>query len=114
EHRPIGLEGFDDIMVAASRRKSVNLDALAMLPEGAGWLMVEFGANTAAEAESQARSLMEALERSSGAAHMGCSRIEPRRNFACPRRAVALGRLRGFRRRARKTWRVSARAAPFN
>ncbi|MFZ0796820.1 MAG: FAD-linked oxidase C-terminal domain-containing protein [Terriglobales bacterium] len=62
EHRPIGLEGFDDIMVNASRRKGVNLDALAMLPEGCGWLMVEFGANTAAEAESQARTLMETLE----------------------------------------------------
>jgi FAD/FMN-containing dehydrogenase/Fe-S oxidoreductase len=64
EHRPIGLEGFDDIMVNASRRKSVNLDGLAMLPEGAGWLMVEFGADTAAGAESQARHLMDALERS--------------------------------------------------
>ena len=64
EHRPIGLEGFDDIMVNASRRKGVNLDALAMLPEGAGWLMVEFGANDIAEAEAQARHLMEILDRS--------------------------------------------------
>src|SRR6266852_6660488 len=64
EHRPIGLEGFDDIMVDASRRKGVNLEGLALLPEGGGWLMVEFGANTAAEAESQARTLMEALDRS--------------------------------------------------
>ena len=64
EHHPIGLEGFDDIMVNASRRKGVNLDGLAMLPEGCGWLMVEFGANTVAEAESQARNLMETLERS--------------------------------------------------
>src|SRR5271166_6027957 len=64
EHRPIGLEGFDDIMVEASRHKGVNLDALALLPEGGGWLMVEFGADTAAEAESQARNLMKALDRS--------------------------------------------------
>jgi FAD/FMN-containing dehydrogenase/Fe-S oxidoreductase len=64
EHRPIGLEGFDDIMVNAARRKGVNLDALAMLPEGAGWLMVEFGANDIAEAEAQARHLMEVLDRS--------------------------------------------------
>jgi FAD/FMN-containing dehydrogenase len=35
EHRPIGLEGFDDIMVNASRRKGVNLEGLALLPEGA-------------------------------------------------------------------------------
>jgi FAD/FMN-containing dehydrogenase/Fe-S oxidoreductase len=64
QHRPIGLEGFDDIMVNASRRKGVNLEGLAMLPAGAGWLMVEFGADTAAEAESQARKLMEKLEHS--------------------------------------------------
>ena len=62
EHRPIGLEAFDDIMVNASRRKRVNLEGLALLPEGAGWLLVEFGANTAAEAEAQACHLMETLE----------------------------------------------------
>ena len=64
EHDPIGLEGFDDIMVDASRRKGMNLEGLALLPEGAGWLMVEFGGNTVAEAESQARHLMESLDRS--------------------------------------------------
>jgi FAD/FMN-containing dehydrogenase/Fe-S oxidoreductase len=64
EHRPIGLEGFDDIVVNASRRKGINLDGIAMLPEGCGWLMVEFGADTVAEAEAQARNLMETLDRS--------------------------------------------------
>jgi len=70
EHRPIGLEGFDDIMVNASRRKGVNLDGLALLPEGAGWLVVEFGADTADDAEAQARRLMEALDRSPAAPSM--------------------------------------------
>jgi FAD/FMN-containing dehydrogenase len=70
EHRPIGLEGFDDIMVNASRRKGVNLEGLALLPEGGGWLMVEFGADTAAKAESQARNLMEALDRSAAPPNM--------------------------------------------
>ncbi len=64
EHRPIGLEGLDDIMVNASRRKGVNLEGLALLPEGAGWLMVEFGAATTDEAEAQAHHLMEVLDRS--------------------------------------------------
>ena len=79
EHRPIGLEGFDDIVVNASRRKGINLDAIAMLPEGCGWLMVEFGADTAAEAESQARNLMEILDRSADPPHM--------RMFTDPRQA---------------------------
>jgi FAD/FMN-containing dehydrogenase/Fe-S oxidoreductase len=71
EHRPIGLEGFDDIMVDASRHKAVNLDGLALLPEGGGWLMVEFGAATLAEAESQARLLMETLDRSATPPNLG-------------------------------------------
>jgi FAD/FMN-containing dehydrogenase/Fe-S oxidoreductase len=70
EHRPIGLEGLDDIMVTASRRKRVNLEGLALLPEGGGWLMVEFGANTAAEAEAQAHNLMAALDRSAAPPNM--------------------------------------------
>jgi FAD/FMN-containing dehydrogenase/Fe-S oxidoreductase len=63
EHHPIGLEGIDDIMVNASRRKGVNLEGLALLPKGSGWLMVEFGAATTAEAEAQANHLIEALKR---------------------------------------------------
>jgi FAD/FMN-containing dehydrogenase/Fe-S oxidoreductase len=63
EHNPIGLEGFDDLLVGYTRRKGINSEGLALLPEGGGWLMVEFGAETGQEAESQARSLMQALSR---------------------------------------------------
>src|SRR5271170_3912959 len=63
-HRPIGLEGFDDLLVGYTRVKGINSEGLAMLPEGCGWLMVEFGAETAREAESQARGLMQALSQS--------------------------------------------------
>jgi FAD/FMN-containing dehydrogenase/Fe-S oxidoreductase len=64
EHKPIGLEGFDDLLVGYTRKKGINSEGLALLPEGAGWLMVEFGASIKREAESQARGLMEALGRS--------------------------------------------------
>ncbi len=63
-HKPIGLEGFDDLLVGYTRTKGINSEGLALLPEGSGWLMVEFGAQTAMEAESQARGLMQALSRS--------------------------------------------------
>ncbi len=63
-HKPIGLEGFDDLLVGYMRMKGINSEGLALLPEGAGWLMVEFGASTAPEAESQARALMQSLGRS--------------------------------------------------
>jgi len=79
EHHPIGLEGFDDIVVNASRHKGINLDAIALLPEGCGWLMVEFGANTVAEAEAQARHLMETLDHSAAPPDM--------RMFTDPRQA---------------------------
>jgi FAD/FMN-containing dehydrogenase/Fe-S oxidoreductase len=62
-HKPIGLEGFDDLLVAYTRQKGINSEGLALLPEGGGWLMVEFGAETAREAESQARALMQSLAR---------------------------------------------------
>ena len=60
-HKPIGLEGFDELLVGYTRKKGINSEGLALLPEGGGWLMVEFGAETALEAESQARSLMQSL-----------------------------------------------------
>jgi len=65
KHKPIGLEGFDDLLVGYTRMKGINSEGLALLPEGGGWLMVEFGAETAWEAESQARGLMQSLTQSS-------------------------------------------------
>ena len=62
-YKPIGLEGFDDLLVGYTRKKGINPEGVALLPEGGGWLMVEFGGETALEAESQARGLMEALAR---------------------------------------------------
>jgi Fe-S oxidoreductase len=63
-HKPIGLEGFDDLLVYYNRAKAMNSEGLKLLPEGEGWLMVEFGGQTAQEAESQARGLIDALNRS--------------------------------------------------
>ena len=63
-HKPIGLEGFDDILVKATRRKGINAEGLALLPDGSGWLLVEFGADTKAEAEAKARALMGTLQQS--------------------------------------------------
>ena len=63
-HKPIGLEGFDDLLVHYTRLKKINSEGLALLPDGGGWLMVEFGSWSATDAESQARGLMDALGRS--------------------------------------------------
>ena len=42
-HGPIGLEGIDDLLVEYTRRKGINQEGLALLPEGGGWLLVDFG-----------------------------------------------------------------------
>ena len=63
EYKPIGLEGFDDLLVYYERTKGINIEGLALLPEGGGWLMVEFGAESIPGAEMQAQRLIDALRR---------------------------------------------------
>jgi FAD/FMN-containing dehydrogenase/Fe-S oxidoreductase len=60
-HKPIGLEGVDDLLVEYTRRRGINSEGLALLPEGGGWLLAEFGAATVAEAEARTAGLMEQL-----------------------------------------------------
>jgi FAD/FMN-containing dehydrogenase/Fe-S oxidoreductase len=65
EFRPIGLEGIDNFLINNVKKKAMpQADDLSKLPEGKGWLIVEFGAGTAEEAEQQARAAMSALQRS--------------------------------------------------
>jgi FAD/FMN-containing dehydrogenase/Fe-S oxidoreductase len=63
-HKPIGLEGIDDLLVEYTRRKGINSEGLAMLPKGGGWLLAEFGGESAGEAETKAQNLVEELTRS--------------------------------------------------
>jgi len=68
--RPVGLEGVDDLLVRFQRKKNMHPDALAMLPRGAGWLLVEFGGESQDEADERSRLLMDHLRRGSGAPNM--------------------------------------------
>jgi FAD/FMN-containing dehydrogenase/Fe-S oxidoreductase len=62
-HNPIGLEGVDDLLVEYTQRKGLNPEGLALLPEGGGWLFVEFGGDTRDEAEAKAQKLADSLAR---------------------------------------------------
>jgi Fe-S oxidoreductase len=62
ESKPIGLEGIDDLLVSFMRRKGLDVDDLRLLPPGKGWLLVEFGGDSRADARSRARELMERLK----------------------------------------------------
>jgi FAD/FMN-containing dehydrogenase/Fe-S oxidoreductase len=59
ETGPIGLEGFDDNMIGNMKRKRLHLDKVALLPEGGGWLLAEFGGATREEAVGRAQQLIE-------------------------------------------------------
>ena len=58
EFGPIGLEGFDGMLVDFMRRKRLAVDDVALLPPGTGFLLVEMGAWDAAEAQAKAESLV--------------------------------------------------------
>src|SRR5438270_8241892 len=63
EQKPIGFEGLDEFLIGNVRKKGMpQQDDLSVLPEGKGWLVVEFGAGTPDEAEGQARQAMQDLE----------------------------------------------------
>jgi Fe-S oxidoreductase/FAD/FMN-containing dehydrogenase len=53
-HKPIGLEGFDNAISDSLRAKGMRLDEIKLLPLGKGTLLVEFGAWTTEEADTQA------------------------------------------------------------
>ena len=46
EHKPTGLEGVDHRLVEDMKVVGVHDEELTMLPEGRGWLLVEFGGET--------------------------------------------------------------------
>ncbi len=50
-HNPIGLEGFDGRLVDFMLRKNLAVDEVTLLPPGRGFLLCEFGANSAEEVE---------------------------------------------------------------
>ncbi|HZF07389.1 MAG TPA: FAD-linked oxidase C-terminal domain-containing protein [Thermoanaerobaculia bacterium] len=57
-HDPIGLEGMDEVLVEAIRRRGLLPKSLDLLPPGRGWLLVEFGGATREESVGKARDLM--------------------------------------------------------
>ncbi|HEU5245375.1 MAG TPA: FAD-linked oxidase C-terminal domain-containing protein [Gaiellaceae bacterium] len=61
-HRPLAVEGFDDLLVELEREASFNVEALDGLPQGRGWMYVELGGETTAEAGERARALLAELE----------------------------------------------------
>jgi len=62
EFGPIGLEGFDGLLVEFMLRKNLAVNDVKLLPPGGGFLLVEMGAWRAEEAESKAEALAAAAQ----------------------------------------------------
>jgi FAD/FMN-containing dehydrogenase/Fe-S oxidoreductase len=69
EYRPIGLEGIDELLVQDMTKVGIRQN-LKLLPEGKGWLIVEFGGDSKEEADEQAHRLMRDLAARPGAPTM--------------------------------------------
>ncbi len=66
--KPIGLEGFEGSIVDGLRKKKAP--HLELIPEGRGFLLVEFGSNDPAEADESARRLIEQLKQAADPPNM--------------------------------------------
>jgi FAD/FMN-containing dehydrogenase/Fe-S oxidoreductase len=90
-HQPIGLEGFDDRLIADMRKKGLHPEGRALLPEGGGWLLVEFGGASRDEAADKARALMAALGRQGSPPQMALLDDAQRQKLAWEVRESGLG-----------------------
>ncbi len=61
KHGPIGLEGIDEGLVRDMQQVNLHTDDLKYLPEGEGWLVVEFGDQSKERAIQRARQTMDEL-----------------------------------------------------
>jgi FAD/FMN-containing dehydrogenase/Fe-S oxidoreductase len=63
EHEPLGLEGVDDVLLEDMTLVHLHDEALTMMPRGHGFLLVEFGGETKAEADEKANALVADLRK---------------------------------------------------
>jgi FAD/FMN-containing dehydrogenase len=60
-HQPIALEGLDHRLIHDEQAKHLNPQALAELPQGSAFLMVQFGADSKDEVDAAAQRMLDAL-----------------------------------------------------
>ena len=70
KHRPIALEGLDDRLISDMTSVHLHPGDEKLLPEGRGWLLVEFGGKDKKDSDERARAAMAALAQASNPPHM--------------------------------------------
>ena len=61
--KPTGLEGIDHLLLEYYRRKGEEAANMKLLPDGKGFLLVEFGGDSKEDTDGQARRCMEMLKK---------------------------------------------------
>lgn len=67
EHGPVAIEGLDDRLIGYLEKKQMQRRSREMLPNGNGWLFVEFGGDDIGQARAAAEAAMAALGNGPGA-----------------------------------------------
>ena len=65
EYNPVGLEGIDEHLTDYMKRKKLHVDDIKYLPDGKGWLLVEFGGESFDDAKNNALKAMDHLKKMS-------------------------------------------------
>jgi FAD/FMN-containing dehydrogenase/Fe-S oxidoreductase len=63
KHDPVGLEGIDDELIRDMQLRGMHPSDISALPEGSGWLLVEFGGESTEESHGKANGVMEELKK---------------------------------------------------
>jgi Fe-S oxidoreductase/FAD/FMN-containing dehydrogenase len=63
KHKPIGLEGFDEVLIQYMKNKGLNLEDIPLLPKGGGWLLVEFDGKDKIESDNKCKAVMKELKK---------------------------------------------------
>ena len=70
QHKPIGLEGIDDVLIGYMKKTGMHPEDIQLLPDGKGFLMAEFGGDSKEDADQKARAVMAALKKNGNAPNM--------------------------------------------
>ena len=61
-HRPWLLEGLDHVLMQLEEQAGLAGEAIRRMPEGSGWLMIQFAGDDQEEADAKAKGLLGALD----------------------------------------------------
>ncbi len=70
KYGPIGLEGIDEKLIDLMKTKGMHPQDIQLLPDGKGWLLVEFGGESEEESVEKAKSTMKTLQKEKPAPSM--------------------------------------------